>query len=182
MREQIKSELVLSCEDRKNALGFLLSCEGNPKKILIISYSFTNPFGKNDFNHDKFIGIIRRLISAGVEINLFIPQKNIDEKNRLLLRRLLDEFKEKFLIFLYMGSKEYLHAKLILRHSKNRGIDEFTTYLTSANFTYNGVNSNFEMGVLLEDNKIFNTIEGEINKVRGNDLQTKICEQEDLDG
>ena len=89
--------------------------------------------------------------------------KNIHVLTNLSARNIVDNVTQPSAILKMFDSfKQTTVTSLARLHAKIYIIDEQLAVITSANLTYGGIKSNFEYGVLIDDNKIIRTVKQDL--------------------
>lgn len=90
----------------------------------------------------KIIGLLKKKAVQGVYVEIFV--NNFDSK-RTILDEIFDEEYKRLSIYDYIGAQnvtQALHAKVVT-------IDGKKSLITSSNLSYNGLDGNLELGVLV---------------------------------
>jgi len=131
------------------------------QKITIIGYQFT------DGNKNLIEALENRMLSDKIEINVLTDHiKSFEKNNQKFLLKWLKNMDLRFNLYSYEhpDEKEIMHIKCML-------VDNDRTYLGSANFSYHGSKKNLELGIVLADEKINNTIESIYQNIIKGDIE-----------
>ena len=83
-----------------------------------------------------------KALEKGISLNLISTTNSIENLN-------IEQYKG-FSVNLYVPRSNYENENLIGSHAKFCIVDGLSVYLGSANFTFHGLNKNFEMGIYSE--------------------------------
>jgi phosphatidylserine/phosphatidylglycerophosphate/cardiolipin synthase-like enzyme len=152
-----KSELILTAPNSfklkvkktRTAINELITSA--QKSIILTGYSISDYF-------TEMLDVILDKSKKGIYVSLYI---NDVEKHKIQLDKLLLYAGKYIKIYNYNKNNDdkmaALHAKLII-------VDNYKSFISSANLSYHGMEGNIEMGILLESEKKAKDIE-EIFKV-----------------
>lgn len=152
-----KSELILTAPNSfklkvkktRTAINELITSA--QKSIILTGYSISDYF-------TEMLDVILDKSKKGIYVSLYI---NDVEKHKIQLDKLLLYAGKYIKIYNYNKNNDdkmaALHAKLII-------VDNYKSFISSANLSYHGMERNIEMGILLESEKKAKDIE-EIFKV-----------------
>lgn len=152
-----KSELILTAPNSfklkvkktRTAINELITSA--QKSIILTGYSISDYF-------TEMLDVILDKSKKGIYVSLYI---NDVEKHKIQLDKLLLYAGKYIKIYNYNKNNDdkmaALHAKLII-------VDNYKSFISSANLSYHGMEGNIEMGILLESEKKARDIE-EIFKV-----------------
>lgn len=106
------------------------------KNIILTIYSISDYV-------TELLSILKLKSEQGVFVDIYVDR--FDNKSSIM--RILTEKKSKFIrIFDYCGQnndKQSLHAKVLV-------VDDCKSFITSSNLSYNGMDGNLELGVVIE--------------------------------
>jgi len=130
-------------------------------QITIIGYHFTD-------GHDELIQRIDdRIKKDSIELKILtdhVKGKLLD-KNHKYLRRWLSDTTIRFKLYSYEhpNEKELMHIKCML-------IDDEYVYIGSSNFSYRGILKNIELGIIIKNNHLTNSIENIFEVIIGGNI------------
>ncbi len=132
------------------------------KKIVIIGYRL------NDSESDFIDMLYDRMEEDNIVVQILIDHlsERIDDGRHDFLLDWLDDGSLNVSIWSYEhpGETELMHIKSIL-------IDDHTSYIGSANFSYGGVRKNIELGVVLADNRTTETLQSIFRYITSGDVK-----------
>jgi phosphatidylserine/phosphatidylglycerophosphate/cardiolipin synthase-like enzyme len=120
-------------------------------EILLVGYSFRVP--KGSFMEQ----VVERLVDASkrkAKIQVVLHQDD-DSHNTNQLLDAWDVFARKPLVYTWKPSPEHPYTKL---HAKCLVVDRLQMLVTSANFTFHGLESNLELGLLVRNQPLASAV------------------------
>lgn len=120
-------------------------------EILLVGYSFTAPDGSF---MEKVVDELCEASKRRANIQIVL-HKDEEESNKKHLLEKWDVFARKPKVFTWQPTDAHAYTKL---HAKCLVVDRLQALVTSANFTFHGLESNIELGLLVRNQPIATAI------------------------
>lgn len=121
--------------------------EDSFENLILTIYIITN---------DNVFKTIKNALKRGVKVEIFMYKGEKFYKN--IAPRII-ELKDEFTNFkVYESNEEFIHAKVLIS-------DKHNILIGSANLTKNGLSSNYELGILIDDENVCYNVERIIKRL-----------------
>lgn len=133
------------------AIEELLESCRDTGEILLVGYSFTVPEGSF---MEKVVDLLVDASKRHVKIQVIL-HKDDEAKNKKELLKNWDVFVRKPQVYTWQPPPDHPYTKL---HAKCLVVDRLQMLITSANFTFHGLESNIELGLLVRNQPLASAV------------------------